>query len=124
MKMIHAVIVFMSALAMLLLAPLGLAANARSGGFGAHTFHFAGLHRSASHLHSARSRGAFGQWPFFGGIVAVPPYASDNILTYAMPERVVFVPEPPRALSCHHSQETVTVPSEEGGTRQITITRC
>jgi hypothetical protein len=25
---------------------------------------------------------------------------------------------------CHHSRETVTVPSEDGGTREITITRC
>jgi len=28
------------------------------------------------------------------------------------------------ALSCHHSEETVTVPSEDGGERQIRIKRC
>jgi hypothetical protein len=33
-------------------------------------------------------------------------------------------PALPSVLSCRHSQETVTVPSEEGGTRQIRITRC
>lgn len=54
----------------------------------------------------------------------MPPYASDNIITYAAPERVVFVAVPPRALSCHHSMQTVTVPAELGGTREITITRC
>jgi hypothetical protein len=31
---------------------------------------------------------------------------------------------PPRASSCHHNVETITVPSEDGGTRQIRIFRC
>jgi hypothetical protein len=118
MKMIHAAVVGVSASAMLLLAPLEAVAGPHGGGFGAHSFHF------TSHFRSARHHGAFGRWPLFGGLVAVPPYASDNIVTYVTPETVVFVPEPPRALSCHRSQQTVTVPSEAGGTREITITRC
>jgi hypothetical protein len=36
----------------------------------------------------------------------------------------VFVPEPPRALSCKRSVEKVTVPAVFGGTQEITITRC
>ena len=58
------------------------------------------------------------------GYYAVPPYASGNVITYVTPERVVFVPQAPVALTCKHSVETVTVPAEAGGTREITITRC
>ena len=36
-----------------------------------------------------------------------------------------FLPAEPRAwMNCHHSQETVTVPSEDGGTREVSVTRC
>jgi hypothetical protein len=34
------------------------------------------------------------------------------------------VVQPPRVLSCQYTRETVTVPSESGGTREITVTRC
>jgi hypothetical protein len=118
---------------MLLLVPMGPVANAGGGGFGAHSSHsshflsgpglFSGPGLSR-HLNQGRPRGNFSQWPLFGGYYAVPPYASDNIITYAAPERVVFVAVPPRALSCKHSVQTVTVPAELGGTRDITITRC
>jgi hypothetical protein len=116
---------------MLLLAPASPVANAR-GGFGPHSSHSSHFSGPGSftgpglsrHFHQARPRGNFGQWPLFGGYYAVPPYASDNIITYAPPERVVFVAVPPRALSCKHSVQTVTVPAELGGTRDITITRC
>jgi hypothetical protein len=129
MKIIHAAIIVVFVVAMLLVLPMGPVANARSGGFGGHSSHFSGpglftgpgLSR---HLHRARPLGNFSQWPLFGGYYAVPPYASDNIITYAAPERVVFVAVPPRALSCKHSVQTVTVPAELGGTREITITRC
>jgi hypothetical protein len=124
--MIHAAILVVSTLAIPLLAPLELGADAHGSGFGAHSSHFTGIHSShfPGHFRSARHNEAFGQWPLFGGLVAVPPDASDNIVPYATPETVVFVPESQRALSCHHSQQTLTVPSEDGGTRQITITRC
>jgi hypothetical protein len=129
MKIIHAAIIVVFVVAMLLVLPMGPVANARSGGFGGHSSHFSGPGLFTSpglsrHLHRTRPRGNFGQWPLFGGYYAVPPYASDNIITYATPERVVFVAVPPRALSCHHSVQTVTVPAELGGTREITITRC
>ena len=118
MKKVHTAIVLISALGALLLAPLAVMANAYGLRFGAHSIH------STRHFGSAHRNGAYGQWPLYGGIVAVAPDASDNIMTYAMPEDVAFVPEPSRTLSCHHSQEIVTAPSEQGGTRQITITRC
>jgi hypothetical protein len=128
-KKIHAAIIVIFVVAMLLLVPMPPVANAHSGGFGGHSSHFsgAGLFTGpglSSHLHQARPHGNFSQWPLFGGYYAVPPYASDNIVTYATPERIVFVAVPPRTLSCKHSVEKVTVPAELGGTRDITITRC
>ena len=132
MKIIHAAIIAVFAMAMLLLAPAAPVVNARGGGFGAHSSHSSHLSGPglfsgpglSRHGHQARLRGNFSPWPLFGGYYAVPPYASDNIVTYATPERVVFVAVPPRALSCKHSVQTVTVPAELGGTRDITITRC
>ena len=43
---------------------------------------------------------------------------------YAVTPSVVYVAEPQRALTCQYSQQVKTVPSESGGTRDITITRC
>ncbi len=86
----------------------------------AHARHFHFVNR----LHASHS-GARGYWPFFGGgIVAVPPYANLNPVSYVAPPTVVYVPLPPQALTCHRTRETVTVAAEAGGTRQITVTRC
>lgn len=115
MKLLHAAAVGASAAAMLLLVPLQMGANAH----GTHSFHF------SDRFHATRHNGRhYGVWPFYGGgIVAVPPYAPGTAVTYA-PPRIVYVPLPPQALTCHRSRQTVTVPSEAGGTRAITITRC
>jgi len=122
MKTIHAAIVAASALAMLLLAPLHLVARAHAAhAHGAHAFHFSNHFRATRHHHD---HGTFGGWPFYGGIETIPPYAAENVMTYAQPAAVVYVPEPQLSLGCHHSRETVTVPAEAGGTRQITVTRC
>jgi hypothetical protein len=121
MKRVHTAIVLVSALGALLLAPLAVIANANSLGFGAHSIHST-RHFATLHFGSAYRNGAYGQQ--YGGVVAVAPDTSDNAMTYAMPEEVAFVSESSRTLSCHHSQQIVTVPSEQGGTRQITITRC
>ena len=40
------------------------------------------------------------------------------------PLRIDPVIPPPPPLTCSRSRETVTVPAESGGTREITITRC
>jgi hypothetical protein len=117
MKLVHAAAVVASSVGMLLLAPWYTGASAH----GTHSFHFSDHFRAT--YHNGRY-GAYGAWPFYGGgIVAVPPYGSEGMANYA-PPTVVYVPLPPQALTCHRSQQTVTVPSEEGGTRKITVTRC
>ncbi len=63
---------------------------------------------------------ALGGWPLYGGLEAVPFYARPS----GLPTPVLFLRASPRALNCHRSQETRTVPSEAGGTRQIVIRRC
>ena len=116
MKSMYAVLAVVSALAIMLLAPLDVVSSAN--GLGLHPFHFNGHFRSARH-HRA-------QWPLYGygGLYAVPSDTPDGSTTYTMPQTVVFVREMPLALSCQHSQEIKTVPSEDGGTREIRITRC
>jgi hypothetical protein len=52
----------------------------------------------------------------------VPSYASDLDMTYATPEAVVVEPTP--SVGCKHSEQTVKVPSENGGVREVTILRC
>ena len=122
MKRINTALVVAPALAVVLVAPLAVMANAHGLGFGAHSIHSRG--HFTGHFGSAYRHGQYGQWPLYGGVVTAAPETSDNMITDATPETVVFVPEPTRTLSCQHSREIVTVPSEQGGTRQITITRC
>lgn len=47
---------------------------------------------------------------------------SDSAPTLSPQSHDVASPLP--AVTCHHSRETVTVPAEEDGTREITIIRC
>ncbi len=109
------------AAAAVLLAPAPPAAAAH----GAAGHGWAGHFRFNNGLHAGWPRGANrGYWPFYGGgIVAVPPYADGSVVNVAPPD-VVYVAVPPRALSCHRSRETLTVPAEAGGTQKITVTRC
>ena len=123
MKMIHAAIAGVAASALLLIAPYAVTAKPHGGGHGAHTSHFGG-HLRSGRLHSGGYRGGYNQWPLYGGILSVPPYWPDNTINYAAPTTVIYVPEPPRALTCHRSQDNVTVPSETGGTIKISVTRC
>jgi hypothetical protein len=124
MNRIQTAIVLVSASGALLLAPIAVMANAHGLGFGAHSIHSARHFGSAHRIGSAQRNKAYGQWPLYGGVVAVAPDTSDSNMTYEIPQEVAFFPEPSRTLSCHYSQQIVTVPSEEGGTRQIAITRC
>jgi hypothetical protein len=92
-----------------LIAPDGVAAKG---------FPHAGLHRA--HQHMYRPYGSYG----YGGPVAT--YTSG---AYAQPVIVVPAQAAPAAAPvpaphCTHSRETITVPSETGGERQVTITRC
>jgi len=70
----------------------------------------------------ARGHRNINQWPWYGGVYATAPY--DNYATQVQPANFVYVVEPPRVHSCQYNKETITVPSESGGTRDITVTRC
>jgi hypothetical protein len=117
MKMTPITIAVVWVLAMLLLAPLEAKAGAH--GFGMHASKFRVHFRSAHHFRPFRHHRAFTQWPLYGY-----GYYDDDATTYSAPVTIVRVPEPPRAVGCQHSEQTVTVPSENGETRQVTIMRC
>ena len=120
MKTRHAAVLGVTIVSMLAVAPFDTPAEAR-GGFKMHSFH------SGKHFRSARHHRNFNQWPFYGtygGLYAIPPYDFYNYGNYVQPGPVVFVSQPPSALTCQNSKEVKTVPSESGGTRDITITRC
>lgn len=110
---------------MLFLAQPDIAAHAR-GGMGSHSIHFSGHFRPAhrhAHGHLARHNLNQNISPWYGGYYALPSYSySDGDVTPSVPTTVMYVPV--RAPSCHKIQEAMTVPSEDGGTRQVTVTRC
>ena len=105
-------------LTMLFLVPFEAAAKPMGAGLGLQKSHSA----RAAHTHRPHHPRAFPYYPFYGG----------DFGTYYMPADInsplmtTFAPpvEPPRALTCQRRHETVDVPSEFGGTRTITITRC
>ena len=110
-------------------APFEAAAKSGGAGFGARPFHsirpgFHSVRPAFSHRPLAHRSRNFGQVPWYGGGVVSAPYGTPGPMPDAL--RVGFVAplEPPYALSCQHSLETVKVPSEDGGTREIRITRC
>lgn len=110
------------ALAVPALVQPDIAANARGGGMGGHSMHISS-HFRAFHHHG---RGQFArqnqnQWLWYGGYYTLPSDVSAaSGVTSSVP--VMYVPV--RVASCHKVQEAMTVPSEEGGTRQVTVTRC
>lgn len=119
------------AAALLLLAPCDGSAKSggvsvRSGGahFGARAFH-----RSA-HLRGIHAR-AFRRALWADGAISVAPYGY-AYGAYDAPGYVDMGPPavadtpvaPPRVLNCQRREETVTVPSEYGGVREIRVTRC
>jgi hypothetical protein len=119
MKTKHVAIVGLTVTAALAWAPFDTPANA-AGGFKMHSFHSGKVFRPARHHRN------FNRWPFYGaygGVYAIPPY-DYNYGNYVGPGPVVFVSQPPVALTCEKSKEIKTVPSESGGTREIPITRC
>ena len=116
MKVMRVTVAVVSALTMLLLAPLE--GNASVQGVG-QSSHFKGQHLAQHHRHHHHP--AIGQWPWYG-YYDLPPYTSDYDMTYSTPEAVVVAPPP--AVGCQHSEQTVKVPSENGGVREVTILRC
>jgi hypothetical protein len=89
---------------------------------GAHAFpprgHFHLAQQQHHHHRFFPGDPAFGLWPWYGYNDAPSDPYDDSSST---PQ--VVVPEPP-APACQHSEQTVTVPSENGGTAQVTILRC
>jgi hypothetical protein len=75
-------------------------------GFGGHGFHHGFRHSP------------------YDSLVAGYGFDGESVSAMSLSPQVVSVSPPQPALTCHHSRETVTVLSEEGGTREITITRC
>ena len=125
MKVMRITIVVVWALTMLLLAPLE--ANAGAQGVGMRTSHVGGQlvrgHRALArhHFRSVRNQ-VFGAWPWYG-YYDEPSYTYDDSMTYPTPGTVVVRPEPPQ-VRCQHSEQTRTVPSANGGTTEVTISRC
>jgi hypothetical protein len=75
--------------------------------------------RGGGHLHASHNR--LGVWPYGGPVATYTPGY------YAQPVAIVPVQVNPAAVAaprCTHSRETITVPAEDGGERQVTITRC
>ncbi len=108
-------------------------------GFGPHASHKAGAHgighRGFAKSLRYRGRRAIRYDRFyhpFGGYLAGYGYelpgayfeGFEPALAAFPPLRIDPVIPPPPPLTCSRSRETVTVPAESGGTREITITRC
>ena len=122
MKMRHVAIIGLSVSA-LMWAPSQISAKGVSPGL--HNFHF------GKFRHHFRHNRNFNQWPWYWGYgygyYEYPPnsYSYDNNNAgYAQPSNVVYMLGSPPARSCQYTKETVTVPAEGGGTRDITVTRC
>jgi len=110
--------------AILLLASLENVANARGSG---------ARYVAPSHVGSRYNR-VFRRGPLYGGFIAVPVYPYDGFFGY--PPYAPFAPDSSGAAAdypgdtapvqrCQNpTQRTVTVPSEGGGTKQITVTYC
>jgi hypothetical protein len=119
------------AFALLFFAQPHHAAYARGGGMGAHSFHFGGhfgghfrpFHRNghfARHNHNQNQNQNLWWYGGYGYYTLPASTSGDDAVTSSVP--VMYVPV--RVASCHKVQEAMTVPSEEGGTRQVTVTRC
>jgi hypothetical protein len=104
----------------LALAMLPVAVSAK--GLGGHSAHAIGplFFKGSPIRHHNR---AFG-YPPYGAIVATYAPGNESVSDVSMPQGLGPEILASSVLSCHHSQEIKTVPSEDGGTRQITITRC
>ena len=97
-------------------AVLGLATlpiDVSAKGFGGHGFHGARHHTPA-----------FAYSPYGGFVGTDQGMGGAPVVNVSAPQPVGPLVSPTFVLQCHHSVETVTVPSEEGGTREIKISRC
>jgi hypothetical protein len=105
-------------------AAFGLATlSIEAKGFGSHASHTVGL-KSFTGSPVRHYHRAFRYSPY-GGLVAAD-YANgiDPVVDVSTTQSLGPLIPASFASSCHHSVEIKTVPSEEGGTREITIRRC
>jgi hypothetical protein len=125
----HAALITISAIATLfVLAEIPARAHARGSGVGLHRAFpfFHGFHFGKNFRNARYSRN-LNDFPSYGGLYALPPYDYNygyNGDSGAQPANFVYVVDPPRMRSCQYIKEKVTVPSESGGTRDVTVTRC
>jgi hypothetical protein len=99
----------MAAILGLAILPIDVSAK----GFGGHGFH------GARHFSPAFVFGPF------GGFVATDQIMSGApVVNVSAPQPVGPLVSPTFVLQCHHTEEIKMVPSEEGGTREIKISRC
>lgn len=114
---------------------LGLAATSfmpvkvTASGLGSHSFHVSHLKFLKRHaiLHHRRNfrHGNNGLFAGYPGYYYWPTYSAEPAIEETSSVQVDPVIPPPPGLRCERNREVVTVPSEaDGGTRQITITRC
>jgi hypothetical protein len=117
-----------------LLTTTGVAAAAGRGGAGLNggswqhtaarpTFYHGATHRKGPPYRNYGGRrygGLYGG--YYLGIPASDGYNSIEVVP--APQSLGPVVSPTFALSCHRSQEVITVPTENGGSRKVTITRC
>ncbi|HET7191645.1 MAG TPA: hypothetical protein VFI98_07000 [Pseudolabrys sp.] len=124
MKMSCAAIAVAASAATVLMPPRSVAI-AKGPGPGMHAFHFKSHFLSHHHnRHGARRNNNALGWPLYGGLYAMPPYDGDTPGEQAPPAVVVVRDYQLPRLVCEKYRETITVPSESGGTRDITVTRC
>ena len=117
-----------------LVATTSVAGAAGRGGAGVHRggFQRGGMHpifnRGAVHRRGARygSHRGLRYGSAYGGVyLGIPTHNGyDHVEVVLKPKALGPVIPPTFVLSCHRTQETVTVPAENGGSRKITITRC
>jgi len=113
-------------LAVGLAAALGLAMlpiEASAKGLGGHASH------ATRHHHQSRTfgHGYYGGlgYGYYGGLGVAGLAIGDEPVGYmSTPQPLGPVIPPTFVLQCHHSEEIKVVPSEDGGTREITIRRC
>ena len=103
----------LSGAALLLGSMSGTANAAKPHGFNPSFFKHAGHHHNAFRHHR------------FDGLLAGYTLGgyTDPAIEVLPPIEPIQIPEPP-GLTCHRTRETVTVPAENGGTRDITVMRC
>lgn len=99
-------------------APGGGKGGGKGGGYG---FHFGG--HGKYHKHSMHGKGSWwwknkGVWyPVYGGVYATQPAIVETV---AVP---VSIPEA-ESRPCQRVQQAITVRSEDGGERVVSVTRC